>query len=463
VTLLGVLGLLPLLVVWGFIYVRISRHPLDPIALFCYMFFLFYLFRDVVITFGWDTPYPDGLFNPPQTGILLFKASLTLSLFLVAFAAAYVLLRPWGNYFVRLVPVTWNIPSVRSQRRLMTGLTIAATAISVFLLARYGGFGGILRAAKVTKSLAGSYALRVFPAIGAIVSASLCLTLLQRRKEGISSSRFLVAASLTCALLNAGYVYLWGSRTVVAVVIFILIGGQWLLGRGLVGNAAVLDEIPVRRRPRVFRVLVSLLVLLVVVVGLREIRDTALSGHYSTSTQGQSELRKISVETNSTYFDATLLALRDWPSTYRYRHGEDFTIGLDGVIPRPLWAGKPQDITDGAWFRQIYQPNVKNGWPLGAVGDWYLNFGTLGVLVGGLFSGFLFTGLMAAWRRAPLTPFTLASLISMVIFVVPTGFDALSPLRWFEWAFPLLICAWYLGRRPRSSAPQSLYLGESVA
>jgi MFS family permease len=84
---------------------------------------------------------------------------------------------------------------------------------------------------------------------------------------------------------------------------------------------------------------------------------------------------------------------------------------------------------------------------LGAVGDWYLNFGYAGIVFGGLLSGLIYTGLMAAWRRAPLTPFMLASIMCVVVFVVPTGFQALTPARWLQWALPLLICARYLDYR----------------
>jgi hypothetical protein len=121
-----------------------------------------------------------------------------------------------------------------------------------------------------------------------------------------------------------------------------------------------------------------------------------------------------------------------------------------------LWAGKPTNVVPGATFRQIYEPWATNGWPLGAFGDWYLAFGFFGVAVGGLLSGVLFTGLMAAWRRAAFSPFTVASLLCVVLFAVPTGIEALTPLRWGQWVLPLLLCGRYLSRpvgaRPHAAA-----------
>src|SRR5262249_13827026 len=154
---------------------------------------------------------------------------------------------------------------------------------------------------------------------------------------------------------------------------------------------------------------------------------------------------------------AVLLSVRDWPSTYPYRNGKDFVIGAEGVIPRFLWPGKPASVTPGSWFRQTYEPGHINGWPLGAVGDWYLNFGFAGLLFGGALSGAVFSVLMKTWWRVPWSPFTIASILTVVVFVVPTGVDALTPLRWVQWALPLLICARYLdGPRARRSADMSM-------
>jgi hypothetical protein len=463
VILLGVVGLIPVLFIWTFIYRKLSRHSFDPIALFCYMFFLFYLFRDIVLSFGWDTIYPDGLFQPTQVGPALLKTSLILSLFLIMFIVGYLICRPLGGAVARGFPIAWKVPEVGKLRRLMIVLTIIATAVTAGLLARYGTFGGILRAGKVTKSLGGLYFLRVFPAIASVVSASLCLTLLQRRREGRPSNRPLVATSLFCALLNAAYVYLWGSRAVIAAVLFIFVAGQWQLGRGMVGSSSPkLERRSARTGQRRIRMLLTIGLLIGAVFGLRLIRDTALSGHVSKTIQGESEVRRFSVASNSTHFDATVLAIRDWPSTYGYRDGEDFITGLDGIVPRTVWAGKPTDIADGAWFRQVYQPAVKNGWPLSAVGDWYLNFGLLGVTAGGLISGLIFAGLMYIWRKVPRSPFMLAALICMVIFVVPTGFEALTPLYWFAWALPLILCGRYLDLRTHRVGYPDLAAGSST-
>ena len=152
------------------------------------------------------------------------------------------------------------------------------------------------------------------------------------------------------------------------------------------------------------------------------------------------------------FFDALLLAVRDWPSAHPYRGGEDFIVGAEGIVPRAMWPGKPANVRPGSWFRQVYEPTHPNGWPLGAVGDWYLNFGLLGVLVGGGLSGLLYRVLMATWWRVPWSSFNVAALMCIVAFVVPTGIDALTLLHWVQWGFPLLLCAGFINRRSQSRA-----------
>lgn len=138
---------LPILAL-GLILTKLSRHRLDPIALFCYCFAFFYLLRDIVITFGLDGPYPDINFLSSQTPGLVSKASVVLAAFLVAFALAYLLPIPIGGAFVKLIPVAWTEPTARRQARLTVILTVAATVISIVLLARYGSFGGVVPRAR---------------------------------------------------------------------------------------------------------------------------------------------------------------------------------------------------------------------------------------------------------------------------------------------------------------------------
>jgi MFS family permease len=436
---MGILGLVAPVILLVFIYTKFSVHRFDPVALFCYLFAFFYLFRDAIVSFGLDTPYPSYLFLPSQTPHLLLMSSFVLSAFLISFVVGYTINRPMGAMFAPLVPVAWRVPPLRRQVRLTVLLTAVATFISIGLFLRFGGFARVIAAAKLERELTGSNVLRIVPALGGVVATALILALYQERRRTKKWRKGLLLVAVSAAVLNAAYFMMWGSRQVGAAVILILGAGLWVFRRD--------PSTPRSRsaRPSWMRVILLGGVILMVVFGLRVLRDTLLWGGLLQPVQG-SAIHEVSVASDS-YFDPTLLALRDWPAVYPYRHGRDFLVGLEGIVPRPLWPSKPEEASTGQWFRQVYQPWTVNGWPLGAVGDWYLNFGFIGIVLGGILAGVLYSVLMSAWRRAPSSPFTFASVMAVILFAIPLGFEARTPLRWVQWAVPLWLAGRYLGGR----------------
>ena len=89
--------------------------------------------------------------------------------------------------------------------------------------------------------------------------------------------------------------------------------------------------------------------------------------------------------------------------------------------------------------------------------------GFLGLIIGGALSGVLFASMMATWWRAPWSAFNIASLMCVVVFVVPTGFEALTPIHWLQWGLPLLLCAMYLDSpAQRAGAGQSAHSPAAV-
>ena len=119
---------------------------------------------------------------------------------------------------------------------------------------------------------------------------------------------------------------------------------------------------------------------LVALVRLRDFRDDALGGG---RVDAESVVRRVSVQANLTVYDSFALAQRDLP-IHELRGGQDVVAAISSPVPRALWPGKPTNIAVGAWFRRLYEPSVVDGWPVGPTGEWYLNFGIVGVVVGGV-------------------------------------------------------------------------------
>lgn len=407
--------------------VMLGRGPSDIVLLFVLVFGMFYGFRPLLFIMGLDGPYPAELFFPAENPELLTLTLLGLSAYLLlAMVGIAVItqsgLRGWAPFFV-----SHKIDLRRALLATM-GLTALAALVSAVLLVSYGGVGGVISAAKYEKELTGMYVLKAVPAVGAVVAAA---TFIEARTTP-QVSRWMRALPLVFAFLNAFFVFMWGTRSVMIIVAATLVLGMR----------------PRRPRPGVRRerVLVRLLVAVVLVVvaasGMRVARDTLSHGEVQQVYAESSTWRQASVGTNSIYFDAAMLSFRDWPSVYPLRSGEDFYNGVVGVVPRALWSGKPEAIPPGNWFRRVYEPRKVNGWPMGAGALWYLNFGWLGLLLGGLFSGVVIGMVAAAQRRKPQNGFNTGVAVIAAVLVLPLGWDNQVLMKFVIWLVPM----WLVGR-----------------
>jgi hypothetical protein len=409
----------------------LAHGPSDVVLLFLLVFALFAGLRPLLLVLGLDRPYPNFLFPPEGTTSAFVTTLLGSTLYLLLALAGIAMVtnsrvRGWGPFFARH-PV--DVRRIALVSYLLTGLS---TLLSFYLLVRYGGVGGVVDAAKVDKALAGTYALRAVPAVAAVLSVAALIEVRRRSPGGAIMRSAVQLVLLGCALSDAFFVFLWGARSVLVVV-----GAMLILG---------LQPRRQRRRSPRERVLVRLsaAVVLVAVVasGMRMARDTLLQGSVEESFASASVWRQVSVGTNSIYFDAAMLSFRDWPGGHGFRGGRDFLNGVVGVVPRSVWSGKPATVTPGTWFRQVYDPHKRNGWPMGAPALWYLNFGWWGLPLGGLLSGFVIGLLAAAQRRCPRHGFNTGVALVAAVFVLPLGWDSQAPMKFCVWLLPL----WLIGR-----------------
>lgn len=421
-----------LLIIAGRLLVRGSS---DVTLLFLLGFGLFYGFRPLLFVLGLDEPFPETLFSTAETPALLTTTLLGLGLYLLLAilgiaAITYSGARGWAPFFIR-----YEIDPSRA-RTVVVVMTALATLISAYLVARHGGVGALISAAKYEKSLAGLYLLRAVPAVGAVVAAA---TFLETRKN--HGTRHLALLALLCSIANAYFVFLWGSRSVLVVV-----GATIVLGLRPKGRLS-----PQRQRV-LLRIVVAALLVVAVASGLRIARDTLTHGEVQEVYSEASIWRQASLGTNSIIFDAALLSFRDWPERNRFRDGEDFVNGVVGLVPRIVWQDKPQAIAPGKWFRQVYEPRKVNGWPMGAAALWYLNFGWVGLLAGGALSGLALGMIAAAQRRTPDSGFNTAAAVVTGVYVLGLGWDNETLMRAVLWLAPLTFIGWYITEPARRRA-----------
>lgn len=405
--------------------VVLGRSLTDIVVVSMLSFGLFYGFRAVLLATGLDTPSPDDLFTDGEWQQSLTRTLLAASAFVAALGlGVHATTRPGSRGFAPFL-VRRDVHAGRLLQVVVL-LTVGSVVLSVALIGIFGGVGALITAAKLDKALAGFYVLRIIPAVGSVVSTAGFLDL--RRRNPLAA-----VACLTCAAVNSAAVFLWGSRSLAVITVA-------FIGLGLVQGA--------RGRGAGRRVVVGLLVsavLVVTVAGvLRSTRDTLTRGEVQDSYADASWARQASLGANAVYLDAAVLAFRDFPERWPLRDGEDFVNGVAGLVPRTVWPGKPTGIAPGSWFRQVYEPRVVNGWPMGAPALWYLNFGWLGVPLGGLVSGLAIGVIAAAQRRRPQNGFNSVAAVTAGVFVLGLGVDSQTLVYTAVWLVPLWLIARYV-------------------
>lgn len=437
------------------------RRPTDVVLIYLLVYGQFYVLRPVIFALGLDSPFPDVQFSALGEAPVLLKTALGLNLYLAIALLFLWLVRSSG---IKGFGPFATSPTIDLRRTfLVTGaFTFVASLVSAYFLARYGSFGGVVTAAKVDKALAGLFLLRAVPALGAVVAVG---AFLESRAQG--TRWWVSAAALGMAVLNAAYIFMWGSRSLLVVIVAALVlGARSKATRRLREDdtPAAPTLAPALDRPRppspspqfgtvLLRLTAASLLVLAVAGGLRIVRDTLLTGDVQPVYAEANLARQASLGVNAVYFDAAMLAFRDWPDTYPYRGGQDFVAALYWPVPRVLWEDKPSAIAPGVWFRQRYEPLKINGWPMGAGALWYLNFGWLGLALGGALTGSMVGVISAAQLRRPDNGLNAAIAVATGVYVVGLGVDSDILVRAILWLVPLWAIARFVTVHERPEPP----------
>jgi oligosaccharide repeat unit polymerase len=388
------------------------------------------LVRPVELMSGFDRLFPDYLFVDNYQPKVISSALLVASIYLAMWWVASI---SFSDFAVKHLPFERHSGDLNPLRlqRVTRICTIISVVISAILILRFGSVSGMIRAVKRDRALAGFYILRQFSAIGAVGAAVLFWV----PEPGSSRTTSWRVQAIAMAAANALMSFFWGTRIPAALAVLIF-------GLNAIAQTRK-DTVSRSRRSPWKRLFVASLFFLLTVVGLRIVRDVVAHGEVSQAIDGNSVVRQIAVATNGTQFDALTLAVRDWPALYETRDGADFMVGAVAWIPRSMWPGKPTDVAPGNWFRRVYEPAKENGWPLTAIGEWYINFGYLGVAVGGFLSGAIVTA-YASGRRMRRTPWDRGVDVVIGLLVFQMGVWTQAPVRFVIWLVPLGLISRYV-------------------
>lgn len=135
---------------------------------------------------------------------------------------------------------------------------------------------------------------------------------------------------------------------------------------------------------------------------------------------------------------AASVLIRDTPRVSPFQRGRTLGLFFVAFIPRVLWPGKPI-ITIGQWFTDTYGsgPEIESSTAPSQIGEFFINFGYLGIIGGMLVYGILLRLLhqtLLAGRAT--TPGLLAGVV--VLLHLGTGFQGSVAANWATMTMSLL-------------------------
>jgi oligosaccharide repeat unit polymerase len=285
----------------------------------------------------------------------------------------------------------------------------------------------------------GGGTLRYFAFFAFFLSGVFLITLFKDRKDGHPTSRSMILFMIGVFCFNMFMNILLGGKT---FVIFPL------------AFTILAYEICVRRKGY-RRIVFALLIIASATVSLQFVR---------TAFVGKFNVEQVELLYRSLYFsvyDTTLLYVDTHNDLHFTETGEDFANSFTLLVPRALWENKPDSmLTAGNRFsRQIF-PGKDNpgGWPPYGFAQWYVNFGWLGVFMGGVLTGWVLSLLQQKYsnfRDEPFAFFTMQLLVLVVMGPWPGGIHNVSIMNFVLYILPIFIFKWLTTRSLYDISEQS--------
>ncbi|MBT9386739.1 hypothetical protein KM176_23025 [Pseudooceanicola sp. CBS1P-1] len=403
-----------------------------PLIISLMFFTLIYVVRPGMLLLGANLIDP-ALFGKPDvlaTGALAYALVYVLT----ALLTVMFLIGSQGMFGAGVYPSV----GPKIDRLVMLAaivFTLVSIPIGLQLYMKYGSIQGVLYASKISKDLQGTFGVRQIVGLGAFFSATTFLGEWQGARRLLPSLLFAGMFFVDLFIFS-----LWGSR----LEPFVLLSGVMLVmvsKNGIITGKSLLS----------FVVLGALLLgsaTFLYIYRLAELAgswEVAMSRDLATTT---------AVSLHMTRFDSLMLVVQDFLSSRNSREGADFMNGLYMSVPRFLWPGKPESLLIGQWFRQWYEPDAVNGWTVGGPGEYLVNFGLLGVTIGGVVYGLLLTAAHNGFRKMGRQhPLSIMTSFVMILIVAPEGSIIQIIPRIILWCIPIWgIC--FLSRTRLSARQQ---------
>lgn len=358
-----------------------------------------------VVAWCYDVGGQRGLGTGVDTVGAMAAASGIFGAFYASLILAYWLAKPYSHLFAELCP---RFSLSRRSQSILTGVTILLTGVNLALIAgliiQLGGFFNTLVAIRAGALSGHLYSKTVFIASAYLPAALFSGWLLLRGQEELGASRTRGVSLAGLLLLNLSAVAVTGDRDLVAGPLLLILLTHFVFRRGWG---------PLRLG---FLLLPFLLLFAYGQHVRQEIRNSALDGSAVVWTLPAPSL--ISDFASTTRLNASLSVIENDGVPF-----EDYLMGLIGVVPRSLWADKPERITSGARIKDdiLGMRNAGGGWPVWPPVLAFRNGGLLSVLLIGGLSGLVLVAATMAYGDYPRNPYSMMMVIIFVSKIVGGG------------------------------------------
>lgn len=313
---------------------------------------------------------------------------------------------------------SYNYP--KSNLLLLIGilvLTIMGLGVAAIPITQTGSFIGAIDLVRHGKFYAGLTFVTQFIRFGGLLSVAFLIYLIQQKREGRHVSGLIKLVLLFVIINLMTGMVMGGKNYVIYPIAF-----------GAIAYTIVSTTKPLAK------LIVPAILIISLAVLLQIGRVTLVKGgsnNFFEYTYGG---------LGFDVMDLTILYNGSLDTVHKTDLAEDFYIGLLGVVPRSLWAGKPEEITAGGRFKKSISSEAQGAWPVFGYNQWYGNFGWIGIFAGGALTGLLLQAMEKAYGGNRNDPFSIIIMLTLLlVWLTPTGIQNTIFISYIMYVIPLFI------------------------
>lgn len=339
--------------------------PLLYDLVFAYMGIL----RPLFIAFqGWETAWVHD--SPEKVALLLIKTMLIGVIGRVALLIGYY--NPLGLRLSKRIP---ELPGNWDPTRLRL-VAVGTIAVALFaywqMMSNVGGVIAFLNRLAYRRTLLAGRQYMLFATLLIPLAGWMMWAHHLQKKRRVSFPLFLFFAAVLLLMATLG------GRGFVAEVVLIALGIFHYL----------------KRRVKLWELVLIGIVAAQFFDVYEDIRQSTISGQLNLAVLEQQDEAFIErVFNQSEGIDRTMVVIDGVPDRIPFQYFTTYTRIITNFIPRRIWPDKP-GLTEASVYAPLFGMYTEGKWgvyPAGTVGDFYLQLGVIGVIIG------LFIG--GVWRR----------------------------------------------------------------